>query len=570
MNVSLHVRGLGRVGHNRLALAAILLVGTLVAVYTVVIHEHFVPRTDLVIALQLLNVLSYLIAGVLAWWRHPSSRTGPLMVLTAFAFLILQVQIFPSPTANYIGNWFGGLPHVLLAHLILTYPTGRFDSTWDRTLIISAYVLVIGLGFLFNHPVLVTWMLWTGVVITFLVVLLAIRRWVRAREARRRILRPLPFSAAIFATAGTANAVAAYSLTFGADLGSLYQSITNLLTALSPLVPVAFLFGFGQTTRLRGALGNLVIQLENVPEPGHLRDAVARTLRDPSLELAFWVPDRSAYIDAEGHQVTLPENDPGRLVTTISHGGEKLAAIVHDVALAEERELVDAVLAAARMALVNERLQAQVRAQLEEVRRSRARIVEAGDAERRRIERDLHDGAQQRLVSLSLALKLIESRARTDAGEELAEDVAHASRELKGAIEELRELAQGLHPTILTERGLGPALEGLAERAPVAVSVAVPEERFPPQIEAAAYFTVAEALTNVAKHAHASKAAVVARVEGSELVVVVSDDGVGGTDVAGGTGLTGLADRVAAVGGSFRVASNGERGTRIEVNLPCG
>jgi signal transduction histidine kinase len=217
----------------------------------------------------------------------------------------------------------------------------------------------------------------------------------------------------------------------------------------------------------------------------------------------------------------------------------------------------------------NLRLDAELQERLDELRESRARIVEAGYAERKRVERDLHDGAQQRLVALALELQLVRAKMETDpdAATELLEAAAD---ELTGATEELRELARGLHPPLLADRGLVPALEALARRAPVPVAVeASVEERPPEAVEAAAYFVVSEALTNVARHAQAEHAVVrVARSDGV-LNVEVEDDGSGGADIAAGSGLRGLGDRVAALDGSLSVDSSPGRGTIVRVTLPA-
>jgi signal transduction histidine kinase len=246
-----------------------------------------------------------------------------------------------------------------------------------------------------------------------------------------------------------------------------------------------------------------------------------------------------------------------------------VAVICHDSSLEEERELVRAVGAAASIALENERLNAELRARVEELRASRARIVRAGDDERRRLERDLHDGAQQRLVALALNMRLIESRLETDpdGAKELLRDTA---TELSEATTELRELARGLHPAVLSDRGLRPALEALAGRAPLDVELAgAPDGRLPAPVESASYFVVAEALTNVARYAKASRASVsVGRANGS-VTVEVRDDGVGGADPAAGSGLRGLADRVAALDGRLEVDSPPGEGTMVRAVIPC-
>jgi signal transduction histidine kinase len=243
--------------------------------------------------------------------------------------------------------------------------------------------------------------------------------------------------------------------------------------------------------------------------------------------------------------------------------------ICHDASLDTEPELVAAVGAAASLALENERLNVELRARVEELRASRARIVEAADEERRRLERDLHDGAQQRLVSLALNLRLIDSKLDSDP--QAARDLlGETANELGEATTELRELARGLHPAVLSDRGLGPALEALAGRAPLEVELGEPPaERLPAPVESASYFVVAEALTNVARYANASRAEVrVSRANG-RVEVEVRDDGDGGADPAAGSGLRGLADRVSALDGRLEVVSPQGRGTVVRAVIPC-
>jgi signal transduction histidine kinase len=255
--------------------------------------------------------------------------------------------------------------------------------------------------------------------------------------------------------------------------------------------------------------------------------------------------------------------------TIVERDGRRVAALVHDASLRDDPELVDAVCAAAGLALENERLQAELRAHLDELRASRVRIVEAADAERRRLERDLHDGTQQRLVSVSMALGLAESKLGSDP--KSARKILDETRKTLGTtLQELRELSQGIHPGILTERGLGPALQELAYGSPVPIELSVPiEERLPEPVEAAAYYVVAEALTNVAKYASASSVSVRVGSRNGRAVVEVSDDGVGGADPARGSGLRGLADRVEALGGMLAVESPAGEGTRLRAEIPC-
>jgi signal transduction histidine kinase len=337
------------------------------------------------------------------------------------------------------------------------------------------------------------------------------------------------------------------------------------------LVPYLFL---GTLVRARmiqsGAVGELMARLGETPRRGELRDALAQALGDPSVELFYWLPGDERFVDAAGHVVSLPEPGSGRAVTKVERDGDTVAAIVHDELVHEQQGgYVDAVGAAASLAFENERLEAELRSKVEELRASRERMLSIGLEERRRLERDLHDGAQQRLVSMALNMRLARARLRDDPGgaEQLLDG---ATGELESALEELRELARGIHPAVLSARGLDMALEALARRAPVPVELqTLPRERLPEAVELAAYFVVAEALTNVAKYAAASHATVDVQRLNGRLVVRVSDDGVGGADPALGTGLRGLADRLAVIEGRLEIDSQPGKGTTITAKIPC-
>jgi signal transduction histidine kinase len=406
----------------------------------------------------------------------------------------------------------------------------------------------------------------TAAVLLVLVLREVVRRRRRASNAERAAYGPVTYAAAVV--------VAAFALVFLASVtaGSTVSDILTVPAMLAFLtIPYAFLAGVIRS-RLSGAgaVAELVEALGRTDdERRSLRDSIASALGDTSLTLAYWIPEQHAYVDAEGRRVELPEPGSARVATPIERGGEPLAVIVHDESLAEERELVRAVGGAAALTLENERLTAELRARVEELRASRARIVRAGDEERCRLERDLHDGAQQRLVALSLNLKLARSSLDSDpeGARELLDD---AIGELTEATAELRELARGIHPAILTDRGLEAAVTALASRATVPVELlSVPEERLSPPVESTAYFVVAESLTNVARYSHASHAEVEITRDNGRLVVEVRDDGVGGADPARGSGLRGLADRVGAVDGRLAVESPAGAGTKVHVEIPC-
>jgi signal transduction histidine kinase len=333
------------------------------------------------------------------------------------------------------------------------------------------------------------------------------------------------------------------------------------------LSPIAFLLGLLDARLARSAVGELMIELRADPEPADLRNALAQALRDPSLTLAYWLPDFRTYVDLNGRPVELPDDDE-RATTPIDRNGVRVAALVHDRALDDEHELLDAVGAAAGISLENGRLHAELRARLEELKGSRARVIEAGQKERQRLERNLHDGAQQRLIALSLRLSLLEQKLADQP--ELKEQLDAARREIGLSLEELRDVARGIHPAVLSGHGLAVALESLAARAPLPVRLAVDiRGRLPERVEVAAYYVVSEGLANVAKHAQANGAQVSVAESPAGLVVEVVDDGIGGADTERGSGLRGLADRVEALGGRLRVWTPRGGGTRVQAEIPC-
>jgi signal transduction histidine kinase len=546
------------------------------------------------LAIQLAIGLSFLAAGLVAWWRRPANRLGALMVATGFALLMHQLRYSHDALAFTLFFLFGDLGYVLVVHSALAYPSGRTRGTAERWLVRSAYAtaLALPLAILLLHDVrdpliqygslrrksdlLVTReahavelaqkayaVLFFGVLAAVFVVLVC-RRLVSTAPAARRGLAPLALAGTAVGFWGAYECV----VTFGHRPTAVSVLFWSGAVALL-VVPGALLAGLIAARPARTSMGELVVELERTPPEG-LRDALARGLGDPTLDLAFWLPERHEFADRNGRSFPLPGDHSGRAVTRLEHDGEPLAALVHDPSLLDEPELIEAAAAAARLALENARLGAELHAQLDKVKESRARIVSATDAERRRIERDIHDGAQQRLVALALELRSAERHVSPEQAE-LRRALAAAVDELQTAVDELRELARGVHPAILTEEGLGAALESLAIRAPLPVTLAhTPDRRLAAEIEAAAYFVACEGLTNVVKHAGATAATITAREEGSLLVVAVEDDGVGDARANGGSGLRGLADRVEAVGGHLRIDSPASGGTRIVARIPCG
>ncbi|HWM09055.1 MAG TPA: sensor domain-containing protein [Solirubrobacteraceae bacterium] len=346
-------------------------------------------------------------------------------------------------------------------------------------------------------------------------------------------------------------------------LGPAVALALCVLAFAAAVVSVAAQDGLG---RLLRTLAQKLLRSEAAGE-GPVRELLAERLGDRSLNIAYWLPDRGIFVNERGHPVDLPTAGSGRTWTAVEHEGNRVAAIVHDAELDATPELVHAAASAAALAIDNERLKADLRARLEELRHSRRRIVEAADDARRQIERDLHDGAQQQLVSLALDLRLL--RARLKHEPELADTVQELADKLADALAELRELARGIHPAVLSDHGLAPAIHVLVERAPIKVDCDLQfEDRLPAPIEAAAYFVVAEGLTNVVKYANASRATVSVHRRPGAVEVSVADDGVGGARIDAGSGLRGLSDRLAALEGRIELESPLGEGTRLSAWIP--
>jgi signal transduction histidine kinase len=297
---------------------------------------------------------------------------------------------------------------------------------------------------------------------------------------------------------------------------------------------------------------------------GTLRAKLARALGDPSLVVGYRLPDGQDFVDDLGQPVELPAPGSGRAATAIDDGGEHVAVLVHDEALLADGHLIESVAAAARIAVANARLQAQTQARATELEASRRRIVEAADAQRSRLEQELRQGAERRLGHVAAVLA-DERRTSLD-----GESIGPLEAELDDARKELREFAQGVHPTGLTSAGLMPALAQLANQLPLPVEIHGEVGRLPEPLETALYFVCSEALANVAKHASASRVSIDVSATPERVVATIADDGVGGADPASGSGLRGLADRVEALGGRLRVDSAPGTGTYVVAELPVG
>jgi signal transduction histidine kinase len=406
-----------------------------------------------------------------------------------------------------------------------------------------------------------------GLVISLAAIGLLAGRWRRASRPQRRAVMPVVVAGAAALAVLVVSFVAAV---LGMPVAPALGRATWFVTAA---IPVAVLLVFIQRRLAQGAVAGLVVELGAPGAPGaavDLRGALSRALGDPSLALAYWYPAQSRYVDSDGRPVELPEPGAARGSTVIERDGRPVAALIHDPALEYNSGLVDSVCAAAGLTLDNERLQAELRARLVDLQASRARLVEATDTERRRIERDLHDGAQQQLVALRISLGLARQLVTSSPGE-AAELIAQTEEQATDALEELRELARGIYPPLLADLGLRAALEAQARKAALPVTVEAPGlGRYPQKTEAAVYFCVLEALQNAAKYAKASAARVTLRPDGQWLAFTVEDDGQGfdPATTPRGTGLQGVADRLGALGGTADVTSAPGHGTRVTGRVP--
>jgi signal transduction histidine kinase len=530
--------------------------------------------------------------GLFAWYRRPENRVGALMVATGFAWFLGMFGFGDVALLFSLGLMFSNLFVATAIHLLLAFPSGRLRGGRDRLLVgITYFVTTVGtlplalttdpvqadcagcpenLFSVSHDPSFAdTWM--NGIAVVGVILLLAVLgrllgRWRAATPPMRRMITPV-FSAGALLMALLAGVLLGDLLGLPKGPAEVLYYVTLLPFGL---VPYLFLFALARARMLRGgAVGELLTEISVVDRVPCLRDALARALNDPSLELAYWLPDSGSYVDSEGRKVQLPHPGSGRAVYDVVVEGEQIAALVHDPLLSDEPELIEAVGGAAALALGRERLDAELRAKVGELRESRARLLSIGLAERRRLERDLHDGAQQRLVSLALDLRLARDAVRRDP-EQAERLLEGAGDELELALGELRELARGLHPAVLSDRGLDPAIETLAGRAPLPVEVAERlGDRVPEPVELAAYFVVSEALTNVVKYADASRAVIRVGRENGSVRVSVSDDGVGGANPVRGTGLSGLNERIVALGGRLEINSPTGVGTTVIARIPC-
>ena len=536
-------------------------------------------------------VAAYWAVGIYTWWRRPESRLGPVVTGVGFVYAATSLAGFAAPLAHTLGMlvWAAGI--VCTAYMYLCFPSGRLESWGERTFMLAVAIgtaVVWGLllalspslpagGTFVNcghhcppnalqvinvHAATVT-ALSTAVRVLFAISavgvgILLLAKAGSAGRPRRRAVAPL---AAVFIAS-----VAVFLITQFLDPASLGLHVTLRITGgfLAIAIPFAVLAG-----QVRGevfaaiSLGQVAVRAGGKPlTPAAAQRSLADALGDPSLSLALWSPERHTFVDVDGAAVRLPDKRSARGVTRVTRDGQVVAALVHDPVLDADSTVVEGLAATSLMLLDNGRL-------VEELRASRARIIDAGERERRRLERDLHDGAQQRLVALQI--RLASARELADDAE-LIRRLDATQRDAEAALEEIRALAHGIYPAQLYDLGLAHALRSLALRSPVPIHV-VDEGvgRAPAAVEAAIYFCVREAIQNAAKHAGAGATVTIRLARRADAIeFTVSDDGVGVVDEGGfdGSGITGMRDRIEAAGGALEIVSAVDRGTQVRGSVP--
>jgi signal transduction histidine kinase len=531
-------------------------------------------------------------------WRWRAKRSGLLLAAAGVAWFFPE---WDNPGVGAAAAFtFGLVTYALalaiVAHAVLAYPSGRLSSPLDRLAVTVAYAdvaLILGLlpALFFSPPEqgcslcppnllladaqpglfesLNRWGIRLGLVWTIVIAALCVWRLARPGTPLRRAAAPVLAGGAAYLLLASSDF--AHSLPRG-QLGTdqfeyrLWLAQAAALCAIGLGVAWSWLLA----RRARSAMAALVVELGQSPAAGGLREMLARSLGDPDLQVAYPLGEPERLVDATGAAVDLAKR-AGRAVTPLTRREQTVALLSHRPGLLDDPAIVDEVIAATRLAVDNERLQAEVLAQLQELRASRVRIVTTGDAERQRLERDLHDGAQQRLVGLALALRLARARLSAGADSDLRALLDQADERLSAGIGELRELAHGIYPVALTEEGLAAAVEALAEHTSTPITVIhMPQGRFPNPVETAAYFVIAETTGYMATLDAASGVTVDVRHDGGRLVIEVTEEAAGNPGPELDARLTGLADRVGAVGGQLRVGQAASGGVTIGAEMPCG
>jgi len=534
-----------------------------------------------------LIVALYVAVGLYTWWRRPDSRFGPLVVGNGFLYAATSLNASGAAPAYTLGMVLWAVYVVYTAYLLLSFPRGRLESRLERTFI-GAYALSTGVltgltlalsptfpgggGFtdcgtrcpanaLAGTDADLGTALNTASSIVFTIALIGLTTLLfnKARASGPMSRRAVTPVAAVFTVTVAWFAISLYVVPAYPGTESAARIVNGVLGVA---IPTAILLGqvSGDLFAAIG-LGQIAVGARGGPlTPAGVQKMLGDALADPSLAVAVWDSDSSAYVDVHGAPLELPRaRDSG--IITITENGSPVAAVIHDPALNTDSDVVEGVVAASMMLLENTRL-------VEELRESRRRLAETSDRERRRLERDLHDGAQQRLMGIQVKLRLLGDSVADD---EIASRLEEIGIDSEAAVEDLRSLAHGIYPPVLRDYGLAEALRSFALRAPMRIAVVDNRiGRCSRAIESAIYFCSMEAIQNVAKHAgDGARTTVTLGRDGGRAAFAIADDGIGmGHSAPGeGDGLVGMRDRVGAVGGELRIASAPD-GTTVLGTVP--
>jgi signal transduction histidine kinase len=537
---------------------------------------------NLTIGFGVFSAWVFVFAGLLAWGRRPNNRLGAIMVLAGFSLLVILFGNLDSLVLYAFSLILGTLVLAAVVHLLLAFPTGRLQSRLARQTVGAVYFVSLVLQiplYLFgptgaplgltSRPALFTAGVWTqnvaGLLVVSVTASILVGRWRVSSPSARRVLGPL-YLFGVFAVLYESVSGSLIGPALGWSPYQFFFAQVAVLTVVPLLFTVAVLRGgFARTGEIQELAAWLAA---DASRRRTLVSSVSRTLGDPSVQLLYWSTEHQAYVDESGAWVTLPRPEGSRAVHQIQVHSRPVGAIVYDTTLSPDPEEVAAIGRVVALAVDRDRLTADLRASQEALRRSRARIVEAGQRERRQVALALHDGLQGRLVMLLIRAGRIASDAQLSV--ETGAEAGKLRTELDEAVRDLRDVVHRIMPAALIERGLAAALEDLVDRTPVptALSVTAPPTRLPDYLEAQAYFVVAEALTNALKHAQADRIAISVLADAERIQLSVEDDGVGGAQANTGLGLRAMQDRVAALGGELRVEDGPNGGTRLVAVLP--
>ena len=576
------------------ALVGLALAGVAATLAATLAYEGAADQPGLIALARALIVGVPIAVGLYAWYHGPDRRFGLLLVLAGGGWFVTTLAESTDPAAYTVGRTAGWLVEVLVVYLVLSFPSGRLVAPADRRLT-QAMAAVAAVFFLpqaflaetfsvpspftscvsacppnalfaldtepaFVHGVMRPLGALLVLVIMAGVVLRLQQRMWESTPLTRRMLAP------VFVIA-MADALVLGLAIVGRELAPSSLPIEAAAWLLSLTVSAIAIAFFAGLLRWRlfaeRALQRLAECLRSVPDALTLRRAFAEAFGDPTIEIVF--PVNGRWMDGRGHAVELPAPDSGRAVSEVRRHGLVFAAIIHDEGLRARPELVEAGVSMAAVVLENQRLTAEAEASMRELQLSRARLATRAEQERRRIERDLHDGAQQRLVALRIELELAEDVVRADP-ERGVERLRQFEHDVEVALEELRDLAHGVYPPVLADRGLEEALRSVGLRSTVRVDLVTHGVgRYSTEIEGAVYFCIREALQNAQKHAAGARRIVVTLDASTraELRFSVRDDGAGAATIVAGAGITNMQDRLAAIGGEVDVTSKPGVGTVV-------